>query len=228
MSVINWLLAMVQAFLLAGSALFSIINPMGGALIFTQITAERSHAERVALARKIAIYAEVVMLASLWLGAYVLAFFGVSLPALRIAGGMVVAVNGWRLLMAPEHNEQRKQSEAEDAKGIPDDVAFFPLTMPLTTGPGTIAVAIAIGAARPSETVALTAFGVGISLAAVANAVAIWLAYSWGDWISTLLGPSGVRIIGRLAAFLLLCVGVQIALTGALDALHAGGFGRPG
>lgn len=226
MFVTDWLLAMAQAFLLAGSALFSIINPMGGALIFTQITAERSHAERVALARKIAIYAEAVMLASLWLGSYVLAFFGVTLPALRIAGGLVVAVNGWRLLMAPEHHEQRKQSEAEDAKDIPDDVAFFPLTMPLTTGPGTIAVAIAIGAARPPETVALTAFGVGISLAAVANAVAIWLAYSWGDWITNLLGPSGVRIIGRLAAFLLLCVGVQIALTGSLDALHAAGFGH--
>ena len=96
------------------------------------------------------------------------------------------------------------------------------------TGPGTIAVAIAIGAARPPETVALTAFGVGVSLAAIANAVAIWLAYSWGDWISELLGPSGVRIIGRLAAFLLLCVGVQITLTGTMDALHAAGFGRPG
>ena len=151
MSVADWLIAMAQAFLLAGSALFSIINPMAGALIFTQITDGRSHAERVALARKIAVYAEAVMLASLWLGSYLLAFFGISLPALRIAGGLVVAISGWRLLMAPERHEERKQSEAEDAKGIPDDVVFFPLTMPLTTGPGTIAVAIAIGASRPAD-----------------------------------------------------------------------------
>ena len=228
MPVTDWFVTFSQSFLLAGSALFSIINPMAGSLIFTQITAERTHQERVALARKIAIYAECVMLASLWLGAYVLAFFGVTLPALRIAGGLVVAINGWRLLMAPEHHEERKKSEAEEARDIPDDVAFFPLTMPLTTGPGTIAVAIAIGASRPQETAAFTAFGAGVSLAAVANAVAIWLAYSWGDWISKLLGPSGVRIIGRLAAFLLLCVGVQITLTGVMDALHAAGFGRPG
>ncbi|WP_020179316.1 MarC family NAAT transporter [Methylopila sp. M107] len=227
MSITAWFLAASQAFLLAGSALFSIINPLSGALIFTQVTAERTHAERVVLARKIAVYAEAVMLVSLWLGSYVLAFFGVSLPALRIAGGLVVAINGWRLLMAPEHHEERKQTEADQAKDIPEDVAFFPLTMPLTTGPGTIAVAIALGAARPSEGAALSAFAVGVSLAAVANAVAIWLAYSWADWIANLLGPGGVRVIGRLAAFLLLCVGVQITLSGVLDALHAGGIGVP-
>lgn len=219
----NWWVDVLQSFLLAGSALFSIVNPMGGALIFAQVTGDRSHDDRLKLARRIGVYAAIVILVSLWVGANVLAFFGVSIAALRIAGGLVVAASGWRLLSAPEHHEDRKQAQADDARGA-DDVAFFPLTMPLTTGPGTISVAIAIGANRPSDGAAFVTFAVGASAAALAIAAAVWLAYSSADWITRLLGPSGVRIIGRLAAFILLCVGVQITLNGALDALAMAGL----
>lgn len=224
----GWWLYVLQDFLLAGSALFSIVNPIGGSLIFAQVTADRSHADRLGLARRIAVYALIVMLVSLWLGAYVLAFFGITIAALRIAGGLVVATSGWRLLMTPERHEDRKQAQADEAKNAPEDVAFFPLTMPITTGPGTIAVAIALGANRPPEGGALAAFATGVSLAAAATAVAIWLAYSWADWITGLLGPSAVRVIGRLAAFILLCVGVQITLNGTLDVFKMAGIGRPG
>ncbi|MFC7690578.1 MarC family protein [Paeniroseomonas aquatica] len=139
----------LQSFVLAFSALFSIVNPIGASLIFSQVTAERTHAARVALARRIGCYAALVMLGSLWFGAYLLEFFGVSLAALRIAGGLVVATRAWSLLSAPEHIEARKQEQAEGAEGE-EDVAFFPLTMPFTTGPGTISVAIALGANRPA------------------------------------------------------------------------------
>lgn len=222
-----WWVEILQNFLLAGSALFSIINPMGGALIFAQVTSDRSHTDRIALARRIGLYSAIVMLTALWLGAYLLAFFGITIAALRIAGGLVVATTGWRLLTAPEQNEDRKQAQADGARGA-EDVAFFPLTMPLTTGPGTISVAIALGANRPAEGAALGVFVIGVSLAALAIAVAIWLAYSWADWITDLIGSSGVRIIGRLAAFILLCVGVQITLNGVLDAFRMAGIGTPG
>lgn len=220
----GWWIEILQAFLLTASALFSIVNPMGGALIFAQVTSDRSHAERVVLARKVAIYAEIVMLVSMWAGAYVLAFFGITIAALRIGGGLVVAVSGWRLLSAPEHHEDRKQAEAQGVRGA-DDIAFFPLTMPLTTGPGTISVAIAIGANRATDGASFWAAGIGSSLGAVAVAVAIYLAYSWADWITGLLGQSGVRVIGRLAAFILLCVGVQITLSGVLDTFKMAGIG---
>ncbi len=94
-----------QSFLLAFSALFSIVNPIGSALIFSQVTAERSHAERVVLAGRIGVYSALIMLGALWAGAYVLSFFGVSLAALRIAGGLVVASRAWDLLSAPERME---------------------------------------------------------------------------------------------------------------------------
>ena len=104
--------AALASFLLALSTLFSIVNPVGGAIIFAQVTGENSHAERVELARRIGFYAALVMLAALWAGAPILNFFGVSLAALRIAGGLVVGASAWALLTAPEAREARKQAEA--------------------------------------------------------------------------------------------------------------------
>ena len=205
----------IGAFLLAFPALFSIVNPIGGALIFDSVTTGRSREDKQNLAFKIAGYAMAVLLASLWLGGYVLNFFGVSLSALRIAGGLVVAVRAWSLLMQPEVHEERKAHQAEPAQNA-DDIAFFPLTMPLTTGPGTIAVAIALSSQRPSTGFGTLGFFGGMSLAAVAIAVLIWLCYRWSDAVVTLLGQSGARVMSRLVAFLLLCVGVQIMVTGVV------------
>lgn len=210
----------LTSFLLALSSLFSIVNPVGSALMFAQITADRSHAERAELARRIGFYAALVMLAALWAGAPILNFFGVSLAALRIAGGLFVAAFAWTLLNAPEAREARKHAEAEPEAGENlAEVAFFPLTLPFTTGPGTIAVAIALGANRPSEPGDLAGFFLGASLAAMAIAGLIRLAYGSADRVVTLIGPVRARVLGRLSAFLLLCVGTQITVSGVSDVL---------
>lgn len=212
--------AAIQSFLLALSTLFSIVNPVGGAIIFAQVTGENSHAERVELARRIGFYAALVMLAALWAGAPILNFFGVSLAALRIAGGLVVGASAWSLLTAPEAREARKQAEAarEPARNLAE-IAFFPLTLPFTTGPGTIAVAIALGSNRPAAGPDLTGFYVGVSLAAVAIAGLVRIAYGSADRVVSLIGPVRARVLGRLSAFLLLCVGTQITLNGIVDVL---------
>ncbi len=158
--------ATFASFLLAFSALFSIVNPLGGALIYSQVTAQRPRAERVALAWRVAFYSAIVLLAALLAGAPLLGFFGISLSALRIAGGLVVAAHAWELLSVPEHQETRKTAQAAPADRA-DDVAFFPLTMPFTTGPGTIAVAIALSASSSGEGFA---FYVGSAAAALAIA----------------------------------------------------------
>jgi multiple antibiotic resistance protein len=206
----------IQTFLLALSALFSIVNPIGAALIFSQVTADRSRAERAMLARKIGLYSALVMLCALWAGAAILNFFGVSLAALRIAGGLIVTANAWVLLQAPERNEDRKQEQASQSVGT-DEVAFFPLTMPFTTGPGTIAVAIALGSNLPVGQPGYAAFVLGASLAATVIALGVWVAYAWADTLVSLLGQARARIMSRLAAFLLLCVGTQITLNGIRD-----------
>ncbi|WP_375275266.1 MarC family protein [Methylorubrum thiocyanatum] len=210
----------LPSFLLALSSLFSIVNPVGSALMFAQITADRSQAERAELSRRIGFYAALVMLSALWAGAPILNFFGVSLAALRIAGGLFVAAFAWTLLNAPEAREARKHAEAEPEAGENlAEVAFFPLTLPFTTGPGTIAVAIALGANRPSEPGDLAGFFLGASLAAVAIAGLIRLAYGSADRVVTLIGPVRARVLGRLSAFLLLCVGTQITVSGVSDVL---------
>jgi len=209
----------LQTYLLALSALFSIVNPLGSAFIVSQVTAGRAHAERVQLASKIALYSVIVMLVALWGGAYVLSFFGISLSALRIAGGAVVAINAWGLLQAPETTEARKQKQAGEAEGI-DAVAFFPLTIPFTTGPGTIAVAITLGSNRPPVGEQGLAFVIGASAAAVTVALIVWVTYAFADRMEAVLGRSKAQVVSRLAAFLLLCVGTQIALGGISDFVH--------
>ncbi len=207
---------MIAAFLLAFPALFSIVNPIAGSFIFREATADRTHEERVHLARRVGLYSLGVMLVALWTGSYILAFFGISIGALRIAGGAMLIGFAWELIGAPERREDRKQQQAAEPG---DDVAFFPLTLPFTTGPGTIAVCVALGAGHPSEDGGLWRFFGGVSLAALAVAIGIALLYGVADRLGEWLGRTASQTIGRLSAFILLCIGVQVFLAGVSDAL---------
>jgi multiple antibiotic resistance protein len=202
-----------SAFLLAFPSLFSIINPIGGALIFYGFTKDFSSSDRVKVAARVGFYSLLIMFGALWAGTYVLSFFGVSIDALRIGGGMVIALSGFQLLTSSDSHPDQKSHEREAAPDSDDDpmqLAFFPLTLPFTTGPGTIAVAITIGAERPSGGVGLVAFFLGASVAALANAAIIWVAYRFADRLTKLIGATAQVVIVRLTAFLLMCIGVQI------------------
>lgn len=224
MSIDATLATTLASFLLTFSALISIVNPLGGAIIYSQVTADRTHDERVALAWRVATYSAIVMLTALWAGAPILGFFGVSLAALRIAGGLVVAARAWELLLGPERQESRKAEQAAPVSRT-EDVAFFPLTLPFTTGPGTISVAIALSANGPSSGGTLASFVIGASAAAVSVALIVGACYASADRLVALLGPARSRVVARLAAFVLLCVGVQILLLGIDDAVR--GMLRP-
>ncbi len=211
-----------RAFLLAFPALFSIVNPLAGAIIFNEVTAFQTHAERVVLARRVAVYSTLVMAVSLGAGSYILSFFGISLDALRIAGGLVVSVRAFEMLSAPAERTQRKEAEASSVRPTtdPSGFAFFPLTLPFTTGPGTIAVAISLGSVRPDRMVDRAVFMGGASLAVLAMAVLIWIFYTTADRFAAVLGASGRNVVARLAALLLLGIGVQIVLSGVVPVLH--------
>lgn len=211
----------VTAFLLAFPTLFSIVNPLGTVFIFDEVTAHLTHADRARLAGRVGLYSLLMMLGALWVGAYVLNFFGVTLAALRLAGGLVVGMRSWELLNRPEEHEERKQEQAGPTGQAVIDMAFFPLTMPFTTGPGTISVAVTLGAERPASGLGLLAFFVGVSGAAAAVAVVVWIAYRYADRVSGWLGASARRSLSRLIAFLLLCLGVQIFIGGVEDVVNA-------
>ena len=161
-----------------------------------------------------------LLLISLWGGSTVLNFFGISLGALRLGGGLVVAYRAWQLLNAPEENEARKEQQAEPAR-LTADAAFYPLTMPLTTGPGTISVAVALSAEHPPPGHGLLPFMSGLSAAALAMSVLIWVAYRYADSVIMVLGRGGARVMSRLVAFLLLCIGTQIMVNGVEDLVSA-------
>ena len=122
------------------AALFPIVNPLGDAPIFFGLTRNYPQAAQKVLARKIAAYGFVLLVVSALFGSEILAFFGISLFVIQIAGGLVVAATGWKLLNQPEDDSSSKQvpETLEDAL----QHAFFPLTLPLTVGPGAISVAI--------------------------------------------------------------------------------------
>jgi multiple antibiotic resistance protein len=193
-------------------ALFSIINPFGVSFVFLNLTRGLTEAERHVVAHRIGIYSFAILVVSLFIGSQVLRVFGVSLSALRIAGGLVVALSGWSMLNAPD-SSTRRTDDAPDASHM-QEMIFFPLTVPLTTGPGSIAAAIALGANRTGHLRELAASVIASLLVAVMVAGTVTLAYANAGLFSRWVGREGTRVITRMSAFLLMCVGVQIVLTG--------------
>lgn len=210
-------------FLIAFPALFSIINPLGGAFIFLTATDHYARPVRAQLARWVGIYSFAIVIGSVFIGAYVLGFFGISIPVLRVAGGIVIALAAWRMLNAPDDVGPMQERAAEGAAAVLAErdtvrrIAFYPLAMPLTTGPGTIAVAVSLGVTRPRGVGELLNFIWQVTLAAFSMSLLVYFLYRYSDRVSRLLGSTGTNIIMRLSAFLLLCIGVQVLWSGVSE-----------
>ncbi len=212
----------LTTFLLAFGALFSIVNPLSGAFIFYGATRDLPTRKRAQVARWVAIYAFSIITLSLYIGAYVLLFFGISIPVLRVAGGIAIALSGWRMLNEPDATGTRRNETPDPASTDvpPSRLAFYPLTLPLTTGPGTISVAISLGANRPVGLhVSLLEFFLETLGAAALLGTMIYLLYRYSARIADLIGGTGTTIVVRLSAFLLFCIGIQILWTGAAELL---------
>jgi multiple antibiotic resistance protein len=212
----------LSTFLLTFGALFSIVNPFSGAFIYFGATRELSARMRALVSRWVAIYAFCIVAASLYIGAYVLEFFGISIPVLRVAGGIIISLSAWRMLSQPDATEQRRNETPSPASidVAPSRLAFYPLTMPLTTGPGTIAVAISLGTGRPTGFHKATlAFLLATVLAVAALALLVYVLYRHSERLARLMGATGTSIVVRLSAFLLFCIGIQIFWNGAAELL---------
>jgi multiple antibiotic resistance protein len=195
--------------------LFPIINPVGGAPIFLGLTRHCADQERHLLARRVAINGFFLMLGSLIVGSHVLEFFGITLPVVRVAGGLVVTAFGWKLLQAGDDNIDSREVATASSPVGPED-AFYPLTMPLTVGPGAISVAIALGTQRPKagDLSDLIFLGGAAIAALVAMEATIYVCYRFAELIIATLGKSGTSVLVRLSAFILLCIGIEIIWSG--------------
>jgi len=208
--------AISSAFLLTFAGLFPIVNPIEGAPFFLGLTAQLPAAERRVLARKVAFNGFALLLGSMALGPWLLEIFGIELPVVRIAGGLVVAALGWKLLTEEQWSDHTETTGA--AGSGPRKVgSFYPLTMPMTVGPGSMSVAITIGSRKPAglpHFSQLAEHATGAVLGVVAIALSIYLAYRFAETIGRLLGETGLEVLVRLSAFILMCIGIEIIWNG--------------
>lgn len=204
---------LVEGLLLVLAALLPIVNPFGGAPMFLAMTADCTPDLRATLAKRIAVNAFILLVASLFIGTYVLEFFGLSVPIVQVAGGIVVCATGWELLRA-EHGSPPLAPSPPAPREIASR-AFYPLTLPLTVGPGTISIAITIGAHHPRSVPSLLLNGTADVAGAALVAATVFVCYRYADRMLRFLGETGTSVLVRLSAFILLCVGVQIFWTGA-------------
>lgn len=206
----------IETMLFALAALLPIVNPLGGAPVYLAKTVDLTPAEHDDLSRRVAINCFLLLLASVLIGAYVLDFFGLSVPIVQVAGGLVVCALAWSLLNQPDEPIEWVHDAAKPISR-PDlrTRAFYPLTMPLIVGPGSISVAITIGANQSQSVRSLIVNSVAHAAGVLLVALAVFVSLRYADRIMRRLGPTGTAVLLRLSAFILLCIGVQIIWNGA-------------
>jgi multiple antibiotic resistance protein len=213
-----------KVFLLILSALVPIVDPPSGSPNFLALTSGFTPAMRRELSRRVAIDSFFLMIGSYLIGAHVLGLFGVSLPVVQLGGGMVVVAVGWFMLMQKQNDEAGNPTRRALQPQDEFRQAFYPLTLPLTIGPGSISAAITLGANSTHRC------GVHISviLAALVStgliALSVFLCYGFSDRLARFVGENATNVIIRLSAFLFLCIGVQIMWNGVAALLSSRHF----
>jgi multiple antibiotic resistance protein len=211
-----------KTLLLVLSALFPIVNPLGGSPIFLVMTREYLAAERKALAWRISMNSFFLLVGSYFIGTHILSFFGISIPVVQVGGGLIVISSGWAMLKQPD-DDARSEVQSHSPRD-PLRQAFYPLTLPLTVGPGSISIAITLGANAVHHQGINLAPMIAAVIASAIIAVSIFLCYGFSDRLAQVLGASAMSVILRLSSFLLVCIGVQILWNGVSALLASAQF----
>ena len=223
---------LVRASLLIVGALFPIVDSPDNIPIFLTLTAGLSAEDRGVLARKIALNSFGILIVSVLIGTHILAFFGISLPVVQVGGGLIVTAVGWKLLNRPDDDAKAPESSSKPLKDAYLTAylarrAFYPLTMPLTVGPGSISVAIAVGASQALRGQAYWILPVAAFLGCAVIAGSVYLMYRFAEPIGRIVGDTAMNVIFRLSAFILVCIGVQIVWNGTSALLQTILIRRP-
>ena len=210
----------LKYFVLAFSALLPVINPLGSALIFLGVVGSAPTDVFRNLARRVSIDTVLFLLTIELVGATMLAFFGISLPVVQLAGGFVLAGMGLGLLNDKDEGKTAKQNAANaSGSGELGDKIFYPLTFPITAGPGCIVVMLTLSAHASKAAVLSNVLAhVGIAIAVLALSFSVFICYTYAPKITQKIAPQTAQGILRVIAFVLMCIGVQIAWNG-LEAL---------
>jgi len=189
-------------------ALFPIVDPFGGIPVFFTMTSSWTQRDRYRTALKTGFWVFVILVTFLFFGRFVLHFFGISLPVLKIAGGLIVANTAWGMVTSHARITPEESQEAEDK----EDISLTPLAMPLMSGPGAIGVVMAL-AATVDNWEAYVGMVIGISAIALSVVLFFWL----GGPLVRRLGPSAVGAINKVFGFLILAIAVQLVSDGIVD-----------
>ena len=189
-------------------ALFPIVNPFGGVPMFFTLTANFPHTERNRTALKTAVYVIAILVVFLFFGRFVLIFFGISLPVLKIAGGLIVANTAWGMVTGDSRMTAAESNEASTKQ----DISLTPMAMPMLSGPGSIGVVMGLSASADSMVAYL---GMVIGIAALGLVVSLFLCL--GGPLVKRLGPGAAGAINRIFGFLLLAIAVQLVWNGVAD-----------
>jgi multiple antibiotic resistance protein len=192
-------------------ALVPLINPLASAPTFLAITEGDTHERRLSQLRAACIYMVVILVSFLVGGTFIMGFFGISIPGLRIAGGLLVAGIGSGLLTG-QGRELAENPVAQAEARAKRDVSFSPLAMPLLAGPGSIAVTIGL-TSLATEWIDYFAVILGITVVAVA----VYVTLRFADRVVNVIGVNGMNAISRIMGFLIVCIGIQFVVNGALE-----------
>jgi multiple antibiotic resistance protein len=215
-------------FVLSFSALLPLINPLGSALIFVGLVGQAPVPLYHSLARRIAINTVLFLTVIDLVGSGLLRFFGISLPIVQVAGGLVIAAIAWSLLNqqstdpSPEKMQAAEQMQVNGLVGDLQQKTFYPFTFPITAGPGTIVVMLTLAAHTPQRPIKDNLLAhAGLLLAILVLCLSVYLAYANSHRIAHRVSPSTAHGILRVIAFILLCIGVQIAWNGLVPLLNS-------
>ena len=204
----------MELYLLAFAALFSVINPLGTVPIFVGLTKENSSKEKSMVSFFTAIYVLVILVISFYLGQYILVFFGITLEALKIAGGLIIVSSGFALLSGNfTQHKGMKQREKDDAFSR-SEVSLTPLAIPMLAGPGSISLLISYQQEYRNWSDQLL-----ILSAILTISITIYLILKSGHYIVKVLGASGINALSRIIGFIVIAIGVQYVV-GAISTLY--------
>ncbi len=209
----NWFSEVAVYVFSTVAALLPIVNPLSSVGLLVGITADLTDAERAEQVKRACIYMFFVLTAFLVAGGLIMSFFGITIPGLRITGGMIISYLGFRMLF-PEQPTISTQERAQ-ASDKPD-ISFTPLAIPLLSGPGSIAVIIGIAStAQSGEHMIIdhVLVAVGIAITAFIS----FLVLRAAGRLNALLGATGMNAISRIMGFLMICIGVQFFINGVLQ-----------
>jgi multiple antibiotic resistance protein len=197
--------------------LLPIINPVGTAVLLLGIGAHLDPAARERQVRKACIYASGILIAFLLLGTLIMQVFGISIPGLRIAGGLVIAFLGFRMLF-PDTTPQMSAEAVREAQSKAD-ISFSPLAMPSLSGPGSIATVISMSSTIRYEEQGLRVIieHVGVIIGIGVAALVCYFVLRAAEQLAHKLGSAGIGAIARIMGFLMICIGVQFVINGVRE-----------